>query len=101
MELTKRKPIKLKGKKARELYEHVYERDGGTCVNCGAYIPFGLKEHHEPCGIYKSDEPNKTCMLCETCHFKRHNDGKESGKIRDTCVAYLQDLYGEAGARKE
>lgn len=101
MILAKQKRVHLTGKKARKLYEQVYERDGGHCIVCGAYIPFGVKEHHEPCGAYKSDEPEKTVMLCNDCHYKRHNDGSEGPSVRAACISYLQDLYGERGAKRE
>ena len=66
MNLLKTKRVKLKGKAAKEFYNAIYERDGGTCVWCGAPIEYGVKHHHEPCGIYKSDEIEKAVMLCLT-----------------------------------
>ena len=68
MNLLKTKRVKLKGKAAKEFYNAIYERDGGTCVWCGAPIEYGVKHHHEPCGIYKSDEIEKAVMLCPSCH---------------------------------
>jgi len=42
----KRKPIRLKGRALRRIYEAVYDRDGGCCVKCGAWIPRGTIPHH-------------------------------------------------------
>jgi 5-methylcytosine-specific restriction endonuclease McrA len=100
LEIRKTKRMKLTGKILRNLYDKIYLRDGGRCVNCGAEIEYGLKFHHEPCGSYKSDEPEKLVMLCPECHYERHNTWR-SEKIREKCVAYLQDLYGEKGAKRE
>ena len=54
MELKKKKRIHLTGRKAREFYDKIYERDGGHCIWCGVPIEYGVKYHHEPCGIYRS-----------------------------------------------
>lgn len=98
--IRKVKRIHLTGKKAQELHYRCYERDNGSCIRCGRPIPYAEKHHHEPCGVYKSDEIEKVVMLCRDCHFKRHNDGKEGVAIRDACIDYLRELYGEKGAAK-
>ncbi len=98
--LAKVKRVKLTGKKLKALYDAVYRRDSGLCVVCGAPVEYGVKFHHEPCGSYRSDEPSKVVMLCHDCHFKRHNTG-ESDRIRTACIRYLQQRYGEKGAKKE
>lgn len=70
------------------------------CIVCGAYVEPGRKFHHEPCGVYKSDEINKAVTLCDRCHFERHN-GMKAEDVRQKCVDYLQTLYGDDGAKKE
>lgn len=64
MEFRKTKRVKLTGKYLKALYKIVYKRDAGQCVCCGAPVEYGVKFHHEPCGSYKSDEPEKLVMLC-------------------------------------
>ena len=99
MELIKTKRIHLTGKKAKAFYDDIYARDGGRCVRCGRPIAYGVKYHHEPCGIYRSDEESKVVMLCEECHYIRHH--VSPAKVQPDCVAYLQELYGEEGAKRE
>lgn len=96
----KRKRIRLHGKKLKELNDAVYRRDDGNCVLCGAYVEEGTKFHHEPCGVYKSDEIEKAVLLCPACHYARHHTS-QAGKIRDICCLYLKRLYGDKGAKKE
>ena len=95
----KKKRIHLTGRKAREFYDKIYDRDGGHCIWCGVPIEYGVKYHHEPCGIYRSDEETKVVMLCPHCHFIRHHQAP--AVARDICVDYLHRLYGEKGALKE
>lgn len=94
MEIRKSKRVVLKGKYLKALYNRVYKRDAGLCVCCGKPIAPGLKFHHEPCGSYRSDEPEKVVLLCPECHYNRHNTGK-SAEVREKCVEYLHILYGE------
>ena len=98
MNLVKTKRVKLKGKSAKEFYNAIYERDGGMCVWCGAPIEYGVKHHHEPCGIYKSDEKEKAVMLCPACHHRRHFQDAAEGET--VCREYLQSLYGEKGGKE-
>ncbi|MGN0946725.1 MAG: hypothetical protein ACI4N8_09565 [Megasphaera sp.] len=97
--LAKKKRVHLTGRKAKEFYDKIYERDDGHCIWCGAPIEYGVKYHHEPCGIYRSDEETKVVMLCPRCHFVRHH--QEPAVAREVCVDYLHRLYGEKGALKE
>ena len=99
MELKKKKRIHLNGRKAREFYDKIYDRDGGHCIWCGVPIEYGVKYHHEPCGIYRSDEETNVVMLCPHCHFIRHHQAP--AVAREICVDYLHRLYGEKGALKE
>lgn len=78
----------------------MHRRDGYRCVVCGAYVSEDEKMHHEPCGIYKSDEIQKAVTLCNACHYNRHN-GLQSAQIREICVDYLRGIYGTLGAKKE
>lgn len=100
MEIKRTKRIRLTGKALKKLYDDVYKRDNGECAYCRKDITYGVKFHHEPCGPYKSDEPEKLVMLCPECHYERHNTWLAE-KVRDKCVAYLQSLYGEKGAKRE
>ena len=93
--LKKEKRTKLHGKKLRQLNSEIFERDGHKCVVCGRWVAVGLKFHHEPCGIDKSDEIEKGVVLCPECHFERHN-GANSQEIRKKIVDYLKMLYGKS-----
>ena len=68
--------IRLKGKKLHDLYNLVYDRDGGKCFICGKYIERGTPPHHIK---YRSqggeDVMENLVMLCNECHRKVH-DGK-------------------------
>ena len=70
----------------------IHERDGHRCIVCGAYVPIGVKFHHEPPGIGKSDEIEKGVLLCYACHQERHF-GSRSREIKQRAVAYLERLY--------
>lgn len=98
--IEKTKRIKLTGKKLRQLNAAIHHRDQHRCIICGAYVEPGRKFHHEPCGIYRSDEIEKGVLLCDACHFKRHHTG-DAAYIREKIITYLRRLYGEKGARKE
>lgn len=97
--IPKTKRVRLKGKAAKAFYDKIYERDNGTCIWCGRHVEYGVKHHHEPCGIYKSDEETKAVLLCPKCHHARHFVAPKVGE--DICVFYLRGLYGENGAKKE
>lgn len=99
MYLEKTKRVHLSGTKLRQLNDAVHRRDGGRCIVYGEYVEPGVKFHHEPCGVYKSDEISKAVLLCNRCHYARHHT--RAAEIREQCVAYLQRLYGSLGARKE
>ena len=96
---TQKKEANPPDRQDREFYDKLYERDGGHCIWCGVPIKYGVKYHHEPCGIYRSDEETKVVMLCPRCHFMRHH--KTPAVARGICVDYLHFLYGEKGALKE
>jgi hypothetical protein len=100
MYMPKNKRIRLKGKKLKTLNHDIHIRDHYQCVVCGQEIDEGEKFHHEPCGIYKSDEITKGVLLCEKHHYGRHFT-KNALEIQDKCVQYLRRLYGEKGAKKE
>jgi len=71
--LQKRKAIRLKGQAKIKLYQRVYKRDHGCCVECGAWIPPGTIPHHI---IFKSqggeDTEENLEMRCPVCHGKAH-----------------------------
>ena len=69
------KPIRLKGKKLRDLHTAAYERDGGCCVECGVFIEPGTPGHHI---VKKSQGGEDTLenleMLCiYPCHYRKHH----------------------------
>lgn len=99
--IPKNKRVRLTGKRASEFHRKIYVRDRGKCIYCGKPVPYGIKHHHEPCGPYKSDEEEKAVMLCNDCHYQRHNSPKTSKAIERYCVKYLRELYGEKGAKRE
>ena len=67
------KPIRLKGKKLRDLHAAAYERDGGLCVECGKWVEPDTPAHHI---IKKSHGGEDTLenlqMLCMEHHSKHH-----------------------------
>ncbi len=76
----------------KQLNEQIHKRDKNSCVVCGAYVSDGEKWHHEPCGIGKEDVIEKGCLLCQQCHYERHN-GKRSLEIKRKAEEYLKSLY--------
>ena len=73
------KPIRLKGKKLRDLHAAAYERDGGLCVECGKWVEPDTPAHHI---VFKSqggsDTLDNLVLLCNSpCHYRIHSiDGK-------------------------
>ena len=91
--LQKQKRIKLYGKKLITLNKAIFERDNYSCIVCGAYVSPEHKFHHEPCGKDKSDEMSGGVVLCNECHYARHNTDKLK-EIKTNCEDYLRSLYG-------
>mgnify|MGYP000166962592 FL=1 len=91
--LQKQKRIKLYGKKLITLNKAIFERDNYSCIVCGAYVSPEHKFHHEPCGKDKSDEMSGGVVLCNECHYARHNTDKLK-EIKTKCEDYLRSLYG-------
>lgn len=92
--LQKKQRVKLYGQKLKKLNHDIFERDNYTCIICGAYVSDEHKFHHEPCGIEKSDELSGGVVLCDQCHYERHNTDKLK-EIKTKCEDYLRSLYGE------
>ncbi len=92
MIFEKPKRVRLKGKALSNLNRTIHIRDHNQCVICGAWVNPAKKFHHEPCGINKSDEEQKGVVLCDACHFQRHN-GKNSAEYRQKIQEYLQKCY--------
>ena len=69
----KPKPIRLKGKRLHTLYNAVYKRDNGLCVDCGKWVEKGTPPHHI---VFKSQGGSDTMdnlkTVCMDCHFKYH-----------------------------
>lgn len=94
--LSKAKIVTLKGKPLLRLVQQVYDRDNHCCVCCGSWVEDGCKPHHEPCGYgRKSDELGKMVLLCNRCHFERHN-GKNAAYIKARIESYLEEHEHEA-----
>ena len=91
MSFEKPKRVKLKGPALAKLNRDIHIRDHNKCVICGAWVNPAKKFHHEPCGVNRSDELGKGVVLCDICHFQRHN-GKNSAEIRDQIQKYLEDV---------
>jgi len=91
MLLTKPHTIRLTGKTLRRLYEYIYQRDNHKCIVCGKWVSDGEIPHHEPCGRYKEDVPEKMCLVCYGCHQQRESKGGES--VKQTCIDYLDQMY--------
>ena len=88
----KSKRVRLKGRALSRLKSAMHTRDHERGVVCGAWVHPSVKFHHEPCGVNRSDEEQKGVVLCDICHFQRHN-GKNSGEIREKIREYLQKCY--------
>ena len=86
------KRIRLKGKSMRDLNDMIFARDNHRCVICHVWVEAGRKFHHEPCGIFKSDDIHKGVVLCERCHHERHF-GKNSEWYKKEIETYLQVMY--------
>ena len=93
MNLQKKKRVKLYGKKLRELNEAIFLRDNCRCIVCGIYVSPDHKFHHEPNGADKTDELSGGVVLCERCHYARHNTD-QCKVIKRKCEEYLRSLYG-------
>lgn len=89
---AKSKRVRLTGAKLRQLNETISERDGQRCVLCNAWVEPGKKFHHEPCGINKQDKEQCGVLLCDSCHFARHN-GSNSREIKERINDYLAIIY--------
>lgn len=89
----KQKRVKLYGKKLKTLNKAIFERDNFSCIICGAYVSDEHKFHHEPCGQKKSDIISGGVVLCNNCHYARHNTDKLK-LIKTKCEEYLRNLYG-------
>jgi 5-methylcytosine-specific restriction endonuclease McrA len=80
MSLEKRKAIRRKGRKLIELYQAVYERDQGRCVNCSRHVEPGTIPHHI---LFKSqgggDEMDNLQTLCQICHGRAHGINIKGG----------------------
>lgn len=94
MLLQKKQRVKLYGKKLRQLNHNIFERDGYKCIVCGAYVSSEHKFHHEPCGQDKSDVISGGVVLCDECHYARHNTDRLK-EIKTKCEDYLRNLYGK------
>ncbi|MCR2018076.1 MULTISPECIES: HNH endonuclease [Bacillus subtilis group] len=66
----------------KAMREYIYQRDGGTCNECGRFV-FGQNAHiHHVIPISKQpelklDETN-LILLCPKCHAKIENQEKQS-----------------------
>ena len=89
----KQKRVKLYGQKLKKLNQDIFERDNHRCIVCGKYVNDSHKFHHEPCGQDKSDEMRGGVVLCDDCHYARHNTDKLK-EIKTKCEDYLRSLYG-------
>ena len=92
--LQKHKKTRLTGKSLAALNKKIYDRDGGCCIICGAYIQPGEKFHHVWQAADKEDVEEKGVMLCGKCHHEAHF-GEKVKEIREKCKEYLRGLYGE------
>jgi hypothetical protein len=86
------KPVRLKGRALAEFNTAVHERDDNRCIVCGAYVPDGVKFHHERSGL-KSDVIEECVTLCYHCHQERHFG--DVRRILKKCRDYLACLYSE------
>ena len=88
--------IRLKGKALADLNARIAERENNCCAICGAWVEEGVKAHHEPCGAgRKSDEYSKMILLCNKCHYARHNLAN-CNEIKEKAMIYLERYKGQA-----
>lgn len=90
--LQKKHRVKLTGRKLRELNQKIFERDNYACIICGAYVSPEHKFHHEPNAQDKTDELSGGVVLCDSCHYARHNTDRLK-EIKDKCRRYLKNIY--------
>lgn len=95
MSFEKPKRVKLHGYRLRALNATIHARDNDRCIVCGCWVHPEVKFHHEPCGVSKSDEIEKGVVLCDECHFERHN-GKKSREVKEIITEYLKKKYGNS-----
>jgi len=95
MDLLKKKPIRLRGKKLAELNKEIHKRDGCTCIikGCGRHVALEEKFHHV---ILKSQRGSDTIengvTLCLYCHTEAH--GKNGKALLNECREYISGIYG-------
>lgn len=72
--ISKINPNEEYGDVTEELWNYIYERDGGLCQNCGKC---GSEAHHI---IYRSlggkNSANNLTLLCLRCHGREHGEGR-------------------------
>lgn len=101
----KRKPLRLKGKALRDLYQSVRDRDNNSCrcPFCEGNSPIDSAPHHI---IYKSqggpDEAWNLITLCMSCHDKIHNRGTLKVRVRanseDKEIKWIEKSVGTGPA---
>lgn len=95
--IPKVKRTRLKGRPLIKLYEAVYERDSGLCINCGTFVEPGTIPHHEPLKSQGGqDRLEDMAMLCNDCHYARHNTA-EGVAIGKKVRQYLAAKYDHQG----
>ena len=78
----KTKPVRLKGHKLIELYQRVYDKSGGCCVECGRWVEPGTIPHHIQHKSQGGEDTEENLeLLCIQCHDKRHNKGEEKWRL--------------------
>lgn len=84
---------RLAGKPLAALHAYIHKRDDNICIipGCNKYVGPCEKAHHEPCGRYKEDVPEKMCLLCYEHHQQRESVNGEP--IKQACIEYLDSLY--------
>ena len=85
--------IRLKGKALADLNIYIHDRDEDQCILCHAWVPIGVKFHHEPIASEKQDTLQTGLLLCYFCHQERHF-GRDSADAKNRCERYLRGIYG-------
>lgn len=91
------KPVRVKGKKLKQLNDAIHERDDNKCVVSGVYVDPDVKFHHVKRGINKEDRIEYGVTLDPGVHWKSHfsKDTEERERINRRCEEYLRGLYPE------
>jgi len=76
--------------------QHVMERDGGRCINCGKTYMLTIAHVYVSRAHGGKGIPTNLAVLCMKCHGKLDNGRKhESMIVKFNVEHYMQRIYGK------